>query len=288
MLSKKKRHPMYKNTGLVNMINTVMKYFNTTGIRNDNLGVLGVTSSDIDSFISLGIIFEKIPKDGYVTMNVDEQEWKSDITYNTFKKLKVNDIKLPFNSGSISAGGKDFFFARQTKEEIINRSRTNKTCELGVDESDVVDMLNISYMDKETNVLVYADLRGDDFILNDKIVDDDVRDMVTIVISTLIYVSAFKTETTRVRSKKILCKKSSSFSTPKHVINHIRLYQTIKDNEYSQSKNGSSWKSEKRWLVRGHWRNQYYKTLDKYKPKWIDPFWKGSGSEEIEKVYHVK
>jgi hypothetical protein len=43
-----------------------------------------------------------------------------------------------------------------------------------------------------------------------------------------------------------------------------------------------------RWIVQGHWRNQWYARAGEHRPKWIDPYPKGPEDKPLvlkDKIY---
>lgn len=71
-------------------------------------------------------------------------------------------------------------------------------------------------------------------------------------------------------------------------IEHTVTVVTLRGYE-SRPKEGESqpveWKV--RWLVRGHWRQQYYATEDIHKPKWISPYLKGPVGKPLKGITKV-
>jgi len=247
------------------------------------MGLNKLPQNEVSDVLTRALIFNRIPKDGHVLINIKSKDWESDITRNTFKKLCLKDIKLPFNSGAINIDNKVFYFCKETKEDMIERTKHNDIFKLAKKEEDIVDTFNISYLDKDNFISRFITLADNDTLINDAL-DEEAIKIITLVMSALMYISAFKNDVTRVSSKKIIGKKSAAKQIKKHTINKIVLSQVTKEISVEDN-SGTGWTSDKRWIVRGHWRNQYYKSTDSTKPKWIDPYWKGSGKEEAEKVY---
>lgn len=95
--------------------------------------------------------------------------------------------------------------------------------------------------------------------------------------------SIFSKNKERVEPTKIVSSKGNKKTgIPNHKINVIFLNQA--NIEHSNHVGGVRKESEKTWIVRGHWRNQWYSSLDCHKPKWIDPHWKGSGQADAMKI----
>jgi hypothetical protein len=99
------------------------------------------------------------------------------------------------------------------------------------------------------------------------------------------YISAFKDDRERVPTKIIKCKAKKKHGVMKHNMRLITLKLSGMVKERGSSAGGS--KSDKSWIVRGHWRNQWYQKDEVHRPKWIDPYWKGDGKDKLEKIYKV-
>lgn len=62
---------------------------------------------------------------------------------------------------------------------------------------------------------------------------------------------------------------------PLHVV-YLRKY------DYTPSHHDSKHiDHEYRWMVRGHWRNQYYRSINANKPLWINPYIKGPEDKQL-------
>jgi hypothetical protein len=61
---------------------------------------------------------------------------------------------------------------------------------------------------------------------------------------------------------------------PPRDVRIVRLRRSLtNDRDAEQGGTGREWRH--RWVVRGHWRNHWYPTLNDHRPKWIAPYLKG-------------
>ncbi len=213
-------------------------------------------------------VMEAIEKNGHVLVDIESDEWRSDITDRTLRALSPKDVKFPFKAGAIMAGKSNdevVFFSVEDNELIVSFEVVQNDGSTGV-------MSQTISMDTEF---------GEFFDMH-----PDNKEQLSMTISVLMYISAFKREKARVlevTTNKL--KASKKRAIPSHRIHTVYVRQPKSSG--ASHKQGGEKKSDKSWLVRGHWRNQYYKSKNKNAPKWIDPYWKGDGKEKLEKVYKV-
>jgi len=282
------RHPMYNQLD-INLIHPFFKSMDTQNnydrcIHNvaSKMGLSDLDPETVNSFTTRAYIMKQISEEGHTLIKISKNEWSSDITKSTLEKLKIEDLKLPFDSGAIQIDDDVIYFAYVSKE----RQHKEKMLDSVHKEEVIRDVFKISYFDKTTMITYYLIIGVNETISDVTIADEIITDLTITTLSALLYIASFKDDTERVSIKKIIGKKSGKLKIPKHVTNIIKLTQVAKSYD-GRSTDENKQKSDKRWIVRGHWRNQFYKTTDSYKLKWIDPYWKGSGSEEINKVYKL-
>lgn len=191
----------------------------------------------------------------------DETEWKSNVSKNTIKQIDFKDFKLPFEIFSMEINGELTVF--------VQASHIAKRAGINLPNGFIVGSVNRTEGSERQRVL-----SQDDFIYTiDRLGEE--------IFSAVLYFSSFKNDKNRVDAPLLRVSKKSK-GIPKHTFNVIRLKQIINSRQgYSTER----CKSEKMWIVRGHWRQQPYK--DEVKPKWIDSYWKGDGKEVVQKVYKV-
>ena len=75
------------------------------------------------------------------------------------------------------------------------------------------------------------------------------------------------------------------------LFNIIHLRKSVYDSSYSQP-SGRSKVHDFRWIVNGHWRNQYYSSINKHKPIWISAFIKGTDGKPLKQkgvnIYRIE
>lgn len=282
------KHPIYKEENrAINLLLPLLKDPNklTAALHNAKIkhNQYGY-DFDIGSTFRTMLIFSEIMDNNHNYISIKDEDWKSDVTQKTLEKLKLKDINFAFKSGVINVKDKDIYFAYFTKETVhakyINYIRKDEHTPIDV------DTFSITYHNNKTNEVFYYTVNEEDNLFKN-ITDDFVKELVTIVMTVLIYASMYKNKSDRVMTKSINSKKNDKLKVPKHTVNQIRLIQKISNEKDIVRREGSKWKSNKIWLVKGHLRNQFYKSTGEHKLKFIDPFWKGEGIEEVEKIYNI-
>lgn len=275
------KHPIYDKDNSI--LIQLLKFIKNPNRLEEELDVIykahlsaGI-KVDMASIMNGLICFNEIKNNGHTHIKIKDEEWESDITKKTLEKLSLQDIKLPFKNGCIVYKDKTIFFAH------ISESTINKNYSTYVkNKRDNIDLFYIFY--REGKYVNYIILESDKTLFYK--MSDDYKNILSVVIGTLIYTAMYTNDKERVKSKIIVSGKSSKLNIPKHNINQINLFQKV-NNEHVIGREGTNWKSEKRWLVRGHIRNQFYKSTGEYKLIFIDPYWKGDGAEEVQKIYNV-
>ena len=208
-----------------------------------------------------------IADNGHVLINVDKDEWSSSQSRKTIQKIDLNNFKFPFVAGSILFD-----------EELV--------C-FYVEKSEDGSITLSVYRNMEHGVWFTFSKGGSPLkdSLDRNNIDDHNKDMIYDVVSILLYVAAFKRKLVVKESDRPRTKGSNRKNIPKHSIHNIVLKQTIIARQNSTKKEYK--KSEKYWLVRGYWRNQYYSKSGVHKPKWIEPHFRGDGKDMAEKVYTI-
>ena len=294
-------HPIYKEDNIVykmlaEHLNDIEKYDQLLAVLIGLRDAISNTDSPTGHYKLLSKIFKDIVNNGHVCINVGEDDWSYDMTQKTLEQIRLKDLKLAFKSGTIVYGNKDIHFTVLPVEEykrIFNVKREFTSDEVMLVcclENDPENMINNKFayvLESDAMIISTAsDIKNYNFIPNKESVDKSVE-ILTLLISILIYTSMYRDVKERVKIKNVKVPRTVTNSVPKHKINQINLFQKI-SNDQEVTREGSSWKSDKRWLVRGHIRKQFYKTTGEYKLIFIDPFWKGDGIEEVEKVYNVQ
>lgn len=77
-----------------------------------------------------------------------------------------------------------------------------------------------------------------------------------------------------------------TLGAPVTVVTLRRKEQELRDMT-NQNEEAPDWQF--RWMVSGHWRNQWYSSEERHRLKWIDPYLKGPEDKPIKAtIYHVK
>ena len=236
-------------------------------------------------------VIRNIERNGNILIDIDGEKWKSKISEKTLSTMKIKDIKLPFTAGAIVdqaiSGGYLLFSLESDIFTVVISLNEGEYLDLREDNSVVdVDLIDVCE-DKDAPGGIVTISIPSDVVLSEFLKNRRISGMYTYVaLSVLMYISAFKDDSTRVKSINMKATKASKKnSIPKHRINKILLYQH--EIEHTGSGGGGGGVLTKAHIVRGHWRNQWYSKLEEHKPKWIDPYFKGKGKEEISKVYKV-
>ncbi len=254
-------HPIYDNKDYAEIYNV---FVNDKSRYNSMLQYVGGESKGLEYHIKT---MHSIANGGHVLIDVKSSEWESEISKKTISSMKLKDIHLPFVSGAI--------IDKKTDDGVIFFYRTK-------------DSFNVSYSITQggESGLLYQTVYNED-ILGDRIEKyPDHKDEMYRTLSVLMYIAAFKREKSRVKENTTnKLKASKKRSIPSHRIHtvFVRQPKTSRDGAHHS---GHS-KSNMSWIVKGHWRNQWYASLDGHKPKWIDPYTKGKGKEELSKIYKV-
>jgi len=291
------KHPLYNDPAfgiakqIIKDIGTVKKTYNRLRSMPEYRGISDVNITSV-LFIK-ALVLTNIMKNGHTYIDPGKDSWYSDISFKTIMDLKLENFNFPFKHGYIKGTSKnDIYFSYFEKGKLNNNLRN-----MGVnikmpnyDGDNNFAALAISL--KTRNIILMSELtiRENIKLYNDfnskKDVEENIMTVISEVLSILLYVGTYhNNDKSRCSISKQKGIKSSSKGIKKHTVNVIKLFQPIKND--TNDKNSSNWKSDKRWIVRGHWRNQYYKSTDSYKPKWIDPYWKGDGNEEVKKIYKL-
>ena len=207
-----------------------------------------------------------IAKGGHILIDIENSEWESEISKKTISSMKLKDIHLPFVSGAI--------VDKKTDDGIIFFCRTK-------------DSFNVSYtITQEGNTgLLYQSIYNEDMLGERIETYPDHKNEMYRTLSVLMYISAFKREKSRVKENTTnKLKASKKRSIPSHRIHTVFVRQP---KCYRDGGSAGGGKSNMSWVVKGHWRNQWYSKAKEHKAKWIDMHFKGKGKEEISKVYKV-
>ncbi|SFV65451.1 hypothetical protein MNB_SV-13-991 [hydrothermal vent metagenome] len=277
-------HPIYKNKENNEVRKTILSLVDEAGVdevvsamcakveKEKQASIFGKDSlyrailGQVRSFL----IDRAIAENGHILIKVDKDEWSSPQSRKTMQKLDLNNFEFPFVAGSILFGDEN---------ELV--------CFCVEKSKDGTTTLSV-YKDTEYGVLFVFTKGG--LLLKDSLdnnnISRDNKDMIYDVVSILLYIATFKKKLIIKDGRRPKMKGSKRKSIPKHSVHNIVLNQTVIARQSSTKKEHN--KSDKYWLVRGHWRNQYHPKSGVHKPKWIDPHFRGCGKDMVEKVYKIK
>ncbi len=288
-------HPIYNKSE--NPIHRLVNCLNNSDKLKKELNmlqlVIGKSIGDeaMASLLCKAVIFKEIINNNHNLIKINKDEWSSDITKKTLEKLKITDFNFAFKSGAVVYDKYNIFFTYLTGKEIQEKYKHISSIVGSKNNPDKGFLHIIFTANDDVNTNVYYAISDKETIFSydgaDVNMTENQKDTISTLISVLSYAGMFKSIKDRVKETKIIGKKSSKQNIPKHTINQINLFQKISNEKEINGREGTKWKSEKRWLVRGHIRNQFYKSTGEYKIIFIDPFWKGDGIEEVEKVYNI-
>lgn len=288
-------HPIYNKNDTI--IHDLVKHLNNPDKLKRVLNVIQMSmgrflsDDEIAGLVCKAVTFKEIMNSNHNLIKINKDDWSSDITKNTLEKIKVTDLYFAFRSGAVVYDKYTIFFTYLTGNEIQKKYTHIKNI-VGSKNDPEKGFIHIVFRandDMDTNV--YYSISDEKTIFSSDGVDTNMtenqKDVISTLISVLSYAGMFKNINDRVKVSTVIGKKSSKQNIPKHTINHIRLIQKISNDSSARDKESIGWKSDKRWLVRGHLRNQFYKSTGEYKVIFIDPFWKGDGIKEVEKFYSI-
>lgn len=233
--------------------------------------------------IRCGMAAEVI-RDGLVKIDASHDDWYNDLSKKTISSIKVKNFKCPFRSGTISTEMGVYMFSYSDSGLFVFLLDSSRF-DLNYEEHN---------LEKNTSGLVsLLTLKSD----NDATIGEEVgRAMLDelqtreayAILAALMYIamsnSSIEEYGDAIHRKSVLNKGKKKKGIPRHTTNVINVRQKIRKGAGYQHGRG---KSDKTWIVRGHWRNQWYSKLDEHKPKWIDPYFKGDGKVAADKVYKI-
>jgi hypothetical protein len=200
-------------------------------------------------------------ENGHILIEANSSEWSSPVSAKTIAGIDLGYFTFPFKAGTILLGDKEISFSYKNGK------------------------LGVTY-ENDGGVFVLE-------VLANRPIGEDIanrgmskkhEEMVYEVLSILLYIATFHSKA-KVKTESLPMNQGSKRkSIPKHKIYLVEMKQEVEGHRRA----GSTRKeSDMSWLVRGHWRNQWYPKEGVNKPKWMNPYWKGKGKQEIEKVYKV-
>jgi hypothetical protein len=259
-------------------------------------GISGGSGNETANMIMLQVtVASQVASSGLVYIDASNDKWYSDLSKKVISAIKLENFKMPFTSGAISVNKRDYLFLNDDQGLVVIMLHDKELASVARGWDDFDEAAKILEVDTG---FPYVILKRENKTIGELVSEANAfagpvkkgqEQEFFAVMSALMYVSMANSSRDEygdtVKSKKVLFKGKKKSRIPRHTTNIINVRQRIK-----QSANGSScasWKSDKMWVVRGHWRNQYYSKTDTYKHKWIDPYFKGEGNDVAKKVYKL-
>ena len=272
------KHPIYTDS-ILKLLNNYEESF---GTLNELLAHLDTDTSKNDKeFTIRGILAIKLVKENghnLITLS-NNDDWQETLSIKTFRSMKVEDLLLPYEGFAISV---QKGFHQAVLEGV------------GVGE---LGYVLVGKIEGTLNLLATVDVEGSDVqgwqvrtLEPTELISADLGDNVWTeellfkIVSICMYATTFKKDKSRVLPvKEVLFKGSKRKNIPRHTTSTVILKQPQYKLE-GKSHTTSHSKSNKMWMVRGHWRNQPFgKYIEgeerKTKLTFIDPHWRGEGSE---------
>jgi len=230
---------------------------------------------------------------GFVWIDATRDEWFSPLSMKVISSITLDNFKMPFNTGVISISKRDYLFHKDEEGLLIVLLQDKYLSGLAKENAHFDEIIDLLAEDQSFPHAIFNDgsktigeLVDDGGLYTSENSEGQKQEFYA-VMSALMYVAMSNSSVEEfkdtVKRKKVLAKKRKSY--PRHVTNVINVRQRVRVRDGKSVSNGS--KSEKMWIVRGHWRNQYYSKTDEHKHKWIDPYFKGEGKVAAEKVYRI-
>lgn len=245
--------------------------------------------NDMQSYLSARVAIE-----GLVHVDASSDEWYSDLSKKVISSIQMENFKIPFPSGVISLKRRSYLFSSDKTGFIICLLADKEMLKM-IDAGKSVDEISDALAEDAAFPFVVMENEKHRTIgehinqatsLEESTADRQMKEFYALM-SALMYVAMANSSVEEygdtVKQKKVLAKKKKGI--PRHVTNMINVRQRVKKSNGGVSP--VNWKSDKMWIVRGHWRNQYYSKTDEHKHKWIDPYFKGDGKVAADKVYKI-
>ena len=255
------KHPIFNQKSVIGNIYT------STNKGQDRSLVLNAIRAGFkaDEFEIPLKIAATIENAGLILIEVKKDDFIDKVSINTLNQLHIKDMQYPFKAFSMIFDNKvlisfmldeDGSAVFQLEYPEINQ-RLLGTISANKDIKDIVNQTD----NKILQEFIYG------------------------FFSVILYMNTFKNDTTRVpKPRAVKHNKVSNIKAPKK-LSVIKLSPPAAA-KFTTSTNGS--KKNVMFLVRGHWRMQYYPSLNTNKPKWIDAHWRGvENKEKNQKIYKI-
>jgi hypothetical protein len=220
------------------------------------------------------VVIQKIFESGLFYLNVID-ELDINFSKKTLDSLIISDMKFIVDAGSHKVNNRMNHFSFS----MVDTKEAGETLALSniFENEDMTSMSIMPILKGKSlkNLLVYVAAEDHENIYS--------------FISLMMYLSTFEKDRERVikKTESINKKVMKNYSNRKPIFSYIKLKQPLVKDEGPTGRVNRNYTS--RWIVIGHWRNQYYSSTKEFKPKWIDSHWKGKDTDQIkEKAYQLK
>jgi len=220
---------------------------------------------DLSAHEATAVITKLIRENGNILIDAKSIDWDSPVSRKTIEEMRISDLPLPYGAGAIAL--KDYNFLYNKFEDGFHFvSLGNGFLNYGI----------IPFSDKRT---IGEFLKDGNFPFT-RDADEKEIDGFFQMVSALMYVTTFRKEKNlmnikRIKPKKKRDKKSRIPYAPTTLIELKQPEYSIENPQNTGKRKGPIERKTKAWLVKGHWRKQYYPSEGKHKLKWINPYWKG-------------
>ena len=229
---------------------------------------------------------------GHVKIDASCDGWYDETSRKTIASIPAKNFKMPFHSGSITVGKNVYIFAHHGEKlyfVLISETEEEKNSDFDISKGELPNIddakritLPLCILEQDSDITVGEEIAKNNF-------SEQQAKEVYSLLSALMYITMSKASIEEygdsLQTKTVVSKGKKKKGIPRHTTRVINVRQKIKK---GNGKTHSRGKSDKTWIVRGHWRNQWYAKLNGHKPKWIDAYFKGDGKIAADKVYKLQ
>ena len=266
-------HPIYKDANINKARELFLSSVNSIGYEaaslrmaklvGEKMGVPAVIIlPSMEAMLRSHLVMGDVIKNGHVLINAEREDWASSTSARTISMIDLGHFNFPFKAGTMQLTNKEISYSYSNDKLVLCHEAEGGIFLIEVDAGRPIgeEIERIGNISADNESLIYE------------------------VLSILLYIATFYTKAKVATGTLPMNQGSKRKNIPKHKIYTVTLKQTV---EGSRSGGTKKEKSEMSWIVRGHWRNQWYAKESVNKAIWMNPYWKGKGKEQVEKVYKV-
>lgn len=265
-------HPIYRDPSINKSREIFISAVEKNGYENASMSMANIVGKEygmsvskilptIEAMLKSYIVANDIKNAGHILIDVKKEEWSSKTSERTISMIDLGHFNFPFTSGTINIDGKYVSYSYKDEKLMISHDSNGGIFLIEVDAGRPIgeEIQRIGGISESNVSLIYE------------------------VLSILLYIATFYTKA-KVRSETVPRSQGSKRkSIPKHNVVLLKLIVSIN----GKKSKGIGEKSTVSWIVRGHWRNQWYAKDGVNKPIFVNPYWKGDGKKQVEKVYKI-